>query len=67
MKIECNTTVIEEYPFLGVATAGLMVLFTEEGEGFVLQGNIHYDIGEHSVSWDMDNFTKYRGTVTLSN
>ena len=58
----------KKYPKLMQSDNGLMVLFTESSEGFVLyDGGSDYCIGYHSSTWHDDGFKDFDGTVELNN
>lgn len=69
MKIEIIEKKKErQYPFIGIGKQGYIVLFISYCEGIVLNNtNSEYRIGEYSTSWNMDFFTPFTGTITLSN
>lgn len=58
------------YPLIGNAD-GLIVLFREARKGTVLEDkrktNTPRSIGSYSASWNMANFKKIIGSITLSN
>ena len=56
-----------EYPFIGVTEQGLTVLFSEYGNGIVLNGDDIAEFGYHATNWDMKRFTPFQGTIELSN
>lgn len=62
---------VTEYPSLGVSikTTGLIVLFTSNGVGTVIQtGDVsEYKIGYHSDMWAMNLFIKFQGKIILEN
>lgn len=57
------------YPILKTdPSSGLIVLFTSATVGAVLDGGTStYPIGWHSKSWSKDEFTDFKGTITLNN
>lgn len=49
-------------------TTSVIVLFTKEKEGTVVNGDGSiYKTGHHSDQWAFSRFEEYHGTVTLSN
>lgn len=63
---------IKPYPKLKISTSGLVVLFTDEEEGFVIGGSLlsvgdDYKMGEWRTDWVHENFHDFAGSVTLSN
>ena len=56
-----------EYPKLMVAGGGLIVLFCGDEHGAVIEPNDIWECGYYSRDWNMDEFTDFNGTVTLSN
>lgn len=55
------------FPLLMEGCGYLIVLFSNNSDGTVLQGNIAYGSGHLFVDWDKDNFKPFTGTITLSN
>lgn len=55
-----------EYPWLGVDQYGQVVLFTKDGVGTVICPNV-YKLGKYLVTWDMEAFKEFKGTITLEN
>lgn len=55
------------YPCLGIAKDGLIVLFSAEEVGVVIRPSDDYRCGYYADDWDMVCFTPFTGTVTLSN
>jgi hypothetical protein len=58
------------YPFLGVASDGMIVLFTDEKKGTALFDPLGENLsGEFLTNWDMSHFTPLPSTesVTLQN
>jgi hypothetical protein len=46
---------------------GNVVLFTGYSTGMVIKNTIDYQVGWYSQQWNMDDFTDFNGTLTLSN
>lgn len=71
MKSEVISTVSQKpkvYPYLGVASDGLVVLFSESGTGMVVVvGSSDYNIGSHMKAWSDPHFKPLIGKVILSN
>lgn len=44
-----------------------IVLFTDDTTGTVVQGNSFLSVGYHSDKWNPEDFTDFRGSVTLTN
>lgn len=60
-----NTQV--QYPILKISSTGTIVLFIEPCTGTAIYSKSRwYPPGFYSKSWDEDNFTPYRNSVTLS-
>tara|TARA_R110000782_G_scaffold116534_1_gene206575 strand:- start:260 stop:478 length:219 start_codon:yes stop_codon:yes gene_type:complete len=56
-----------QFPKLMIDDEDLVVLFDEYQEGFVVQAKSGYNLCYYSNSWDMSDFTDYKGIVTLEN
>lgn len=58
-----------KYPYIGIHEIhmGLIVLFSKQNKGTVLQPDKSYSIGEYSHTWVESNFKPFEGTVELSN
>ena len=63
--------VINNYPFLGITTRGVIVLFTSHGVGAIVHcsdaDNAVYSLGERKSTWDMNCFTAFTGSIHLRN
>ena len=46
-------------------TAPFIVLFTSPTEGTVIDINTSHGLGYHSGHWDITDFKRFNGTVTL--
>lgn len=58
----------QQYPYIGIGDqTGLVVLFTEKGEGMVLNDGRKYSIGKYSKGWSMSYFKPLKGSIELSN
>lgn len=60
---------VHQYPWLGIAKCGEVVLFTAPGEGTTIrQGNSEEPngLGHSSKYWNTTCFSHYRGTLELS-
>lgn len=60
------------YPHLGVTSwadgKDIVVLFNTEGHGMVVYSNYpNWKVGEYSMSWAMEAFNPFNGTIELSN
>ena len=67
VKVDANVnSYIPEYPFLGIAATGLVVLFNKPSEGTVIEMFGGYKIGEISNIWNMDHFKPFTGSITLT-
>lgn len=63
---EENKRGTSEYPVIMISDNKRdVVLFTAKGEGFTLKG-VDRKPGYFSKSWNMENFSIFRGLVTLS-
>ncbi len=62
------TTTEKNYPWIGVNIHhnDLVVLFTSDGRGTILQSKNHA-IGHWTTLFEMEYFTRYEGTVKLNN
>ena len=58
---------ISEYPKLMRGYEGTIVLFVTLGLGTALWANDDMEAGYYSATWDMDDFTDFNGSITLSN
>jgi hypothetical protein len=47
--------------------SGLVVLFTEPKTGTVLNKSQYFSFGAVSKTWDMESFTLFTDSITLSN
>ena len=58
-----------EFPWLGIATDGDVILFTQNEVGTVIYCGRKsvLNIGEYSESWNMRCFTEFKGQVILRN
>ena len=56
-----------DYPYLGINKDGLIVLFTEERTGVVLQNIVNYPIGHISDDWYESSFTPFENIIALQN
>ena len=56
-----------EYPKLMESGGGLIVLFKQKASGVVIQKDDHWEVGDRCNSFDMQQFTDFNGSVTLSN
>ena len=61
-----KTTAKWEYPFLGIAESGLIVLFNKPGEGMVLANGNGYTVGEIRKDWSMSYVNPFVGSITLT-
>ena len=60
----------EKYPYIGIhPTTNLIVLFTAENSGFVINcgDNIRYKLGHYAYDWLEPDFKHYTGQVILEN
>ena len=55
------------YPKLMESDGGLIVLFKQKASGVVIQENDHWEVGDRCNSFDMEEFTDFNDTITLSN
>lgn len=55
-----------EYPWIGIADNGDVVLFDAKKSGVKISGR-GFSSFFHSESWRMDVFKKFEGTITLEN
>lgn len=67
--IEKNAKKEQEYPFLGIAEDGDVVLFYAKNIGTVVRhgGHSPAGVGYWEEDWDMDCFTPLEGSVLLEN
>lgn len=67
--IKKNVKKEQEYPFLGIAKEGDVVLFYEDSTGTIIRscGDGMYRMGYWEDSCDMDYFTPLEGSVLLEN
>lgn len=68
--IEVTESEIEEenkYPWLGVGSDGMVVLFHDYGSGTCLKAGEYREKGHYTKEWDMSFFTDYDKAITLSN
>lgn len=60
-----------EYPWLGVTSDGLVVLFHDKNCGIVVYKPTDYPcpnkLGDYHATWQMVFFEPFTGTLTLSN
>ena len=68
MKVEVEKNKERKYPYIG-ESCGIVVLFSAQFEGVVLQapGDKSIGVGGYSTSWDESSFRRLNGSVTLSN
>lgn len=67
MKVEVeNLKNFREYPYIG-AYKDVLVLFTGNSSGFVINSNVSYELGEYSDTWDEGVFSLFEGKVILQN
>ena len=57
----------KSFPKLMIDEDDIIVLFSSNSEGVIIQGNKYYTFGWYSKAWFMDNFKDYNGEVTLKN
>ena len=64
-----NTEIKREYPYLGINTDDLVVLFTQERTGFVVNRKTYcvFSIGYFNDTWNEESFTLFTGEIKLSN
>lgn len=58
-----------KYPYIGIAAAstGQIVLFIGDREGTeIFSGEDTGDAGYHSTTWEEKHFTRYSGSITLT-
>lgn len=57
------------YPYLGLSSAGTVVLFTapKEGTAVYRKGSSATQLGEYSSSWTESEFKFYHHKITLEN
>lgn len=72
MKVTVNnTTPTQEKPFpkLMCTSDGYVVFFLQKNEGICLQkaASSCDKVGNYSEGWNMDGFTDFNGSITLSN
>ena len=67
--IEKNAKKEQEYPFLGIAKDGDVVLFYEDSTGTIVRSGEDggYRVGYWADSWEMGCFTVLEGSVLLEN
>jgi len=66
---EKETPVKYEYPCLMIASKStdIIVLMSEYGKGVIVGNDNALPLGAFKPDWNMDNFTPFTGTITLSN
>ena len=70
IKVNCKDgiePVKKEYPCLKKSQNGRIVLFTDRGRGFELEGGRMTTDFHFSITWIEEDFELYTGTVELSN
>ena len=68
MKVTVKEQPKVKYPYLGKQEAtGLIVLFSTEGTGTVLQTDKNHSVGEYSGTWAESKFEPFKGVIQLSN
>ena len=74
MKVEVNEPEANEidFPKLMIITAdvtdkGMIVLMRKYEEGTVVREGKSYTIGFSTDSWCMEDFSEFKGSITLSN
>ena len=74
MKVEVNEPKANEmdFPKLMIITAdvtnkGMIVLMRKYEEGTVVRENKSYTIGYSTDTWQMQHFSDFKGSITLSN
>ena len=67
IKKDTNQQDSKKYPYIGISKSNsCLILFSSEGTGFVVDGG-NFEIGYYRTNWNEDNFTPFKGTITLSN
>lgn len=70
MKIKVEEKpVSRDYPYIGAAKNGVIVLFFSKGTGICLSTDDNEDNvdGEYHKNWAEETFSFFEGTITLSN
>ncbi len=71
MSIKTKVTTIApdelDYPRLMRTAKGIIVLFTDTKKGTVVNTTNIHPLGFTSVAWVTDDFTDFKGTLTLQN
>ena len=67
VSLKENAVTVKGYPKLMITNYGLIVLFTSEETGTVINKINDYKLGYYSDDWNDSNFKDYNGEVTLKN
>jgi len=69
MKSEINVSVVQSYPMLKIHDDGDIVLFITDRNGTVVKwgGRSQTKEGVFIKDWSTDGWSKFTGSVTLSN
>lgn len=58
----------KKFPKMMISNKGAVVLFLSYENGVVIDpGNSNHDIGFHYISWDMNDFADFEGSVKIEN
>jgi hypothetical protein len=67
-SIAKDETLVKTYPYIGIHSNTLIVLFTSEQVGMVICKNeSYYDIGQYRTDWIENDFTVCESSVILRN
>lgn len=69
MKVKFNENKVPDikFPWIGNNKFGVVVLFYDKNAGIALSETDYYRVGDHTTTWNMEDFYPFEGEVILSN